>query len=147
VEALPELVDWHRNGILPLGSTLFSDRRCEFLSADFFERVKAPSLNPHAPGKRFHAIVVDIDHSPRHVLHPSHADFYGPEGLRRVASHLLPGGAFALWSNDPPDEAFCASLREAFATGEARVVAFHNPLTGSTASNTVYVARREGAPL
>ena len=29
--------------------------------------------------------MLDIDHSPRHVLHPDHAAFYSLDGLRRIA--------------------------------------------------------------
>jgi hypothetical protein len=75
------------------------------------------------------------------VLHPSHADLYSAEGLHRLASLLRPGGVFALWSDDPPDDAFGTVLAEVFAETSAHVVEFDNPLTGGTSSNTVYVAR------
>ena len=87
-----------------------------------------------------HAVLLDIDHSPRHVLHPSHAAFYTPEGLVALRGHLHPGGVFALWSDDPPDDDFLAVAREVFGSVEAHVVTFANPLTRSTSSNTVYVA-------
>ena len=58
-----------------------------------------------------------------------------------LASHLRPGGVFALWSNDPPDGEFEAVLREVFATAQAHVVAFPNPLRDRDETNTVYVAR------
>jgi hypothetical protein len=48
---------------------------------------------------------------------------------------------FALWSDDPPDEAFLADLASVFPTTHAHVVEFPNPLTGGTSTNTVYVAR------
>jgi hypothetical protein len=47
---------------------------------------------------------------------------------------------FALWSDDPPDGPFLAVLREVFAGADAHVVRFANHLTGSTSTNTVYVA-------
>jgi spermidine synthase len=142
VEALPAVIDWHRRGLVPLGKELRSDPRCELLAADFFLLVQGPGVHPAHPGKRFHAIMVDIDHSPGHVLHPGHAGLYTEAGLRKLASHLLPGGVFALWSNDPPDAQFCSRLAGAFAASEARVVKFHNPLTGGDAANTVYLAQR-----
>jgi hypothetical protein len=98
-------------------------------------------LDPECPNRRFHAILVDIDHSPRHVLHPSHAEFYEAEGLRRLSNHLHPKGVFALWSNDPPDEEFNAKLGEVFSTTKAEVVSFHNPLQDRNATATIYVAR------
>jgi hypothetical protein len=48
---------------------------------------------------------------------------------------------FALWSNDPPDQAYLAVLAEAFAAAEATVVSFDNPLQDRPATNTVYLAR------
>ena len=91
------------------------------------------------PGRRFDAVLVDIDHSPRNLLHPRHAALYQPEGLARLAAHLNPGGVFALWSNDPPDDAFERVLAGAFATSAAHVVTFDNWRGDHDASNTVYI--------
>ena len=140
VEALPVVIDWHRRGLVPLGAGLSADSRCEFLAGDFFARVNSSGIDPRVPDKRFHAILLDIDHSPRHVLHPDHAAFYLPTGLRRLAAHLQPRGVFGLWSNDPPDEIFRATLAEVFCSVEAHLVKFHNPLQDREATNTVYLA-------
>jgi len=140
VEALPVVIDWHRRGLVPLGAGLSADSRCEFLAGDFFARVNSSGIDPRVPDKRFHAILLDIDHSPRHVLHPDHAAFYLPTGLRRLAAHLQPRGVFGLWSNDPPDEMFRATLAEVFCSVEAHLVKFHNPLQYREATNTVYLA-------
>ena len=140
VEALPVVIDWHRRGLVPLGAGLSADSRCEFLAGDFFARVNSSGIDPRVPDKRFHAILLDIDHTPRHVLHPDHAAFYSPGGLRRLASHLRPRGVFGLWSNDPPDEMFRATLAEVFCSVEAHLVKFHNPLQDREATNTVYLA-------
>lgn len=99
-------------------------------------------LDPDTPGRRFHAILLDVDHSPRHVLHPDHAVLYTRTGLTALAELLQPGGVFALWSNDPPDQEFGSVLAEVFTDTAAHVVDFDNPLQGGTAANTVYVARR-----
>jgi hypothetical protein len=64
--------------------------------------------------------------------------------LRLLSHYLLPGGVFALWSNDPPDDDFLRALGEVFASREAHVVRFHNPLLNCEAANTVYVARVAG---
>ncbi|HEX4943603.1 MAG TPA: hypothetical protein VFV55_04570 [Usitatibacteraceae bacterium] len=141
VEALPAVIDWHRRGLVPLGAGLASDLRCEFLNGDFFALVDTPGIDSRDSRRRFDAILVDIDHSPRHVLNASHAAFYRRDGLRRLAAHLRPGGSFALWSDDPPDAEFISELEAVFAAAVAHVVEFANPLAGGTASNTVYVAR------
>jgi spermidine synthase len=143
VDALGEVIDWHRRGLVPLGAGLASDPRCRLVQGDFFAMVGDPvGLDPEAPGRRFHAILLDVDHSPRHVLHPSHAGLYLVEGLRALADRLRPDGVFALWSNDPPDQEFNTVLAEVFVDPQAHVVHFDNPLQGGTSTNTVYVARR-----
>jgi spermidine synthase len=140
IEALGEVIDWHRRGLLPLSDTLTSDPRCHLVHGDFFAKVAGGErFGPDTP-ERLDTILVDIDHTPRHVLHPSHAAFYDPEGQRRLADRLEPGGVYALWSDDPPDADYLAIVEQVFASCEAHVVTFANPLTGGESANTVYVA-------
>lgn len=141
VEALDEVIGWHRRGLLPLSGALTSDARCHFVNADFFATLEAGASFGDA-ALLCHAVLVDIDHSPRHHLHPAHAAFYHLDGLRRVAFRLHPGGVFGLWSDDPPDAAFLAILDDAFASTTTHVVTFPNPHTGGEASSTVYIASR-----
>jgi spermidine synthase len=148
VDALAEVIEWHEQGLLPLGEQLMADPRCRFVAGDFFAMsASSDGLDPGTPGRRFDAVLVDIDHSPQNLLHPNHAALYRPEGLRRLAGHLHPGGVFALWSNDPPNEAFEAVLANVFATSDAHVVTFHNPLQDRDASNTVYIGVKASLPL
>lgn len=141
IDALAEVIDWHQRGLVPLGTRLSSDARCHLMHGDFFALAAGScGLDPKKPGRRFHAILLDVDHSPRHVLHPRHAALYQPAGLRALAEHLHPGGVFALWSNDPPDQQFTSALAEVFAQTAAHVVDFDNPLQGGTSTNTVYLA-------
>lgn len=135
VEYSGPVLDWHRRELLPETVGLATDPRCTLVQDDFFTSMAAP------PQRRYDAILLDIDHTPHHVLHPSHAAFYTAEGLRTMAAHLAPGGVFALWSDDPPDPAFEATLGEVFAEHSAHPVDFPNPITGGTSSNTVYLAR------
>ena len=135
VEALPEVVGWHERGLLPVSHSLVDDPRCRLVTADFFATVGSGVTG----GTTYDALLVDIDHSPRHVLHPSHAAFYTAAGLSRMRSSLSPGGVFALWSDDPPDEAFTIVLASVLDGVRAHVVEFDNFLTGGTSANTVYV--------
>ena len=140
VEALGEVIEWHERGLLPNATELTTDPRCHLVQGDFFAMVAGGDpFGPEAPD-RCHAVLVDIDHTPRHLLHPSHAAFYTSEGLARLASRLHPGGVLGLWSDDPPDPDFLAVAEGAFASCEAHVVAFPNLHTGRDATNTVYVA-------
>jgi spermidine synthase len=140
VEALAEVIEWHERGLLPLSHGLTSDRRCTLVHGDFFAIVADGSSFGPGAGDRHDAILVDIDHTPRHPLHPSHVPFYSPEGQRRLADRLSSGGVYALWSDDPPDADYISVLEQVFASCEARVVTFPNPLTGGESSSTVYLA-------
>jgi spermidine synthase len=141
VDALQPVIEWHQREIVPLGKKLTDDPRTTMLHADFFERAqRAEGFDPDRPGRKFHAVLLDIDHSPRNLLHPGNAAFYQREGLRALVTHLHPGGVFALWSDDPPDDEFLELLGGAFATARAHVVTFPNPLTEAESASTVYVA-------
>jgi spermidine synthase len=141
VDALAEVIEWHQQGLLPLGKQLTDDPRCRLVNGDFFSMSQsADGFDPDMPRRYFDAVLVDIDHSPRNLLHPRHAALYAPEGLATLAAHLNPGGVFALWSNDPPDDAFMSALAGAFETSAAHVVTFDNLQRDGEASNTVYVA-------
>ncbi len=140
IEALGEVIEWHRRGLLPLSDALMSDERCTLVEGDFFAMVATGSSFGSGMRDRSDAILVDIDHTPRRLLDPSHATFYDAEGQRRLADRIRPSGVHALWSDDPPDEAHIAVVERVFASCEAHVVTFPNLLTGGEASNTVYVA-------
>ena len=140
VDALAEVIEWHEQGLLPLGQQLTADPRCRLVHGDFFAMSdSSDGFDLRTPGRRIDAVLVDIDHSPTNLLHPRHAALYTPEGLARLVAHLNPGGVFALWSNDPPDQAFSAVLAGAFATSVAHVVAFDSLQGERDVSNTVYV--------
>ena len=79
IEALGEVIEWHERGLLPLSDALTSDERCALVHGDFFAMLATnSSFAPDAPD-RYDVILVDIDHTPRHLLHSSHAPFYDPE--------------------------------------------------------------------
>jgi spermidine synthase len=142
IEALEAVIGWHRRGLVPLGAELSSDPRCRFVHADFFALADAPEtgFDPAAPGAKFHAVLLDIDHSPRNLLDPRNAAFYRTEGLQRLAAQLHPGGIFGLWSDDAPDADFLNALRMVFTSVRSEVVSFDNPILERQSSSTVYLA-------
>ncbi|MEX0751452.1 MAG: spermidine synthase [Xanthobacteraceae bacterium] len=143
VEALEAVIDWHRQGLVPLGPGLTGDPRCRFVHGDFFAlAASAAGFDPAAPTRRFDAVLVDIDHSPDFLLDPRNAAFYGEEGLSRLAAQLRPGGVFGLWSNDRPDATFTARLGRVFAEACAKEVTFQNPLQDKPFTQTVYLAKK-----
>ena len=134
IDAMEAVIDWHRQGLVPLGAALAGDPRVRLVEGDFFALMAAG-------GPRVHAVLLDIDHSPRAVLNAGNAAFYTVQGLSGVAARLLPGGVFALWSDEPPDPDFEAVMAAVFVDCEAQVVGFDNPLTGGRSSCTIYVGK------
>ncbi len=145
VDIMPAVIEWHQKGLVPLGPVLTADPRCRLVEADFFALAADPTVgfDPAQPGRRFHAVLLDIDHSPDNLLHERHNEFYSVAGLSRLAAHLLPGGVFALWSDDPPEDTFLHDLDEVFDQPESHVVEFHNPILECESASTVYLARRK----
>ena len=93
VEALDAVIEWHERHLLPLASELTTDPRCHLVNGDSFAMVAQGSgFGPQATS-RYHAVLVDIDHTPRRVLHPSHAAFYTPSGLGGVSPTASTQGA------------------------------------------------------
>lgn len=137
IDALPAVIDWHQRELLPVSATLVRDERTTLIHDDFFAVARR---EPGADDRAYDVILLDVDHSPRHTLDPSHADLYTVAGLTALRGHLRPGGVFALWSDDPTDEPFLRDLETVFGAAEAHEVRFANRLTGGTSANTVYVA-------
>ena len=141
VEALDAVIDWHESALLPLGPALTADTRCRFMHGDFFALAASKAgFDQDAPGRRFDAILVDIDHSPDLLLDQQSAPFYQHDGLHRLAAHLHPGGVFGLWSNEGPDDTFTERLAGVFAEARAEQVIFYNPLQNQDFTQTVYLA-------
>ena len=141
IEALPQVIDWHRRGLLPVSESLTSDPRCHLVQGDFFAMVASDDGFGLEVPRTCHAILVDIDHSPSWLLHPSHASFYEQAGLSRLVSLLEPHGVFGLWSDEPPAEDFLAVLDAVFPSVAVHVVPFPNPYAGGESTNSVYVGR------
>ncbi len=141
VEALPEVISWHTREMVPLGRELHNNPCCQLIQGDFFVLAADQGFDPGQPGRRFDAILLDIDHSPRNLIHERHQPFYSQSGLRHLQSFLNPGGVFAMWSDDPPDPEFQSLLDHAFTSPETRVVTFPNPLQDCQSESTVYLAQ------
>jgi spermidine synthase len=139
IEAIPEVVEWHQRHLVPLGKELAA--RSRFAVGDFFAMAaRGGSFEPGRENSRYDAILVDIDHSPRDLLHPTHASFYEVDGLKALADKLVERGVFALWSTDKPDSDFIQKLEQVFDSVEAKQITFANPYQERPATNTVYRA-------
>lgn len=139
VDALAPVIEWHEAGLVPLGESLGQEPRCHLRLGDFFGWFDAP----REPADRYDVVLLDIDHSPRALLHPEHARFYSVEGLARLRDGIAEDGVFAMWSDEGPDPDFIAMLEAVFVNIRAEEVAFDNPLTGGASRCTIYICDRD----
>jgi len=143
IEVMQAVINWHQQGLVPLGHKLVADPRCQLLHADFFKWTTSDySDNEQPVDELYHAILLDIDHSPKHWLNEGNSAFYTEHGLGKLCEKLHYGGVFGLWSNDPPDDDFIKLLGSVFDSSELHEIRFPNPYSGEEASNTVYLAHK-----
>ena len=143
IEYLQPVIDWHRQGLVPLGPEIAADSRCTLVCGDFFALATEPDLgfDESRPGHWYDAILLDIDHTPEALLDPANARFYGPDGLRAMTRQLKPDGVFGLWSDAAADQRFVKALQAVFTTVQEHDIRFPNPFTGGEASNRIYIAQ------
>ena len=139
IDLFQPVIDWHQAGLVPNGEILTADSRCELRQGDFFELART-GFDVHAPERKSHSVLLDIDHSPEHYLDPENRSLYTATGLAQIQKQLRPGGTFALWSNDPASDDFTAHLKSVFGSATAHNVEFPNPYTGATSVNSVSVS-------
>ncbi len=142
IDMFQEVIDWHQNKLVPMGKILSGDKRCEMRNGNFFELART-GFDTSDNERKFDAVLLDIDHSPKHFLDEKNKSFYGAEGLSSLRQQIKTGGAFALWSNDPSDEKFTKHLESIFGTATAQNIEFANPYTNSISVNSIYVAHKK----
>lgn len=136
IEVMEPIIGWHKRNLVPMARALTYDDRCHLELDDFF----AWALDGERDQGALDAILLDIDHTPKHWLTQSNSRFYSLEGLQAMAAKLKPGGVFGLWSDDDPDPEFIALLEQVFDTAKGEQIRFPNPYLGGESTNGVYVA-------
>lgn len=121
VEYLPSVIDWIRDGLVPLSEELSAASQLQLTAGDIYGRLAAE------PRQQFDLIVIDVDHSPSDQLGGADHGFYTPEGLQRAKAHLRPGGVLAVWSY-AESSSFADALRSAFARVHVEPVTALNTL-------------------
>jgi len=140
VEMLDAVADWHDAGLVPLDPPLSADDRCQIVRGDFFALAQSDTgFDAAQPGRQFHAILIDIDHTPDWLLDARSGHFYSEAGLQKLLTHLKPGGLMGLWSDVAPDEAFVQRLSGVFAEAWGEPVTFYNPLQDKHHTQAVYL--------
>lgn len=143
VELIPQVIQWHRDHLLPLGKIVADDPRCILRQGDFFALAARPEAFDAAHPDQLHdAILIDIDHSTTHFIDEASAGFYSAQAIAAITAKLKPGGVFALWSTDPEDPDFVAVLGQSLVDLRVERVEFATPYREQPAFNLVYLGRR-----
>ena len=107
VEFLPQVIDWLRNGLVPLSDELNAATNLVVTPGDVYQRLL------QEPRDLFDLIVIDVDHSPSDQLREEDHSFYSVAGLRNAKAHLRKGGVLAVWSY-AESSSFADALRSTF---------------------------------
>lgn len=143
VDLIPEVIQWHRDHLLPLGKIVADDPRCILREGDFFALAgAAEGFDPAQPQKLHDAILIDIDHSTTHLIKDASASFYSAPAIAAITGKLKPGGVFALWSTDAEDADFVAALSQSLIDVRVERVEFATPYREQPAFNLIYLGRR-----
>jgi len=143
VDLIPQVIQWHRDHLLPLGQIVADDPRCILREGDFFALAGADEGFDPALAHQLHdAILIDIDHSTTHLIDDASAGFYSAKAIAAITAKLKPGGVFALWSTDAEDADFVAALRQSLIDVRVERVEFATPYREQPAFNLIYLGRR-----
>jgi len=138
VEFSSAVIDWMREGRVPLSGELSAEPRAEIVEGDVYRRLALPP-DPKAP--LFDLILIDVDHSPTERLGDAcSAGFYTADGLRAARQHLAPGGVLGVWSY-AESSPFSDALGRVFADVGVEPVTFVNDLIDEETTDWLFFAR------
>ena len=135
VEFVPRVIEWMRDGRLPLSEALQRDPRLSVAHGDVYAELDAPRGDA-----RHDVVLVDVDHSPDEPLGTGNAGFYTEAGLIRAKRHLAPGGVLGVWSY-AEHSPFVDAMHAAFETVETETVTFENDVVGEPETNWLFFGR------
>lgn len=92
-ELLPQIIEWNRECLDGLNDEVLADARTRIVEGDVYERIAAAGK-----GKRYDAILLDVDDGPSSLLQPLNARIYRRQGLQAIKRALTPGGRVAFWA-------------------------------------------------
>jgi spermidine synthase len=122
-EIEPDLVRWHRTGLVPHpapggGDTvrpLLDDNRVDVVVGDVRDVVA------EQPAHAVDLVLLDVDNGPGFLLHESNSAVYGQPFLTACSDLVRPGGVVAVWSASPAP-ALSNAMSSVFATTAVRAV-------------------------
>ncbi len=134
IELFPAVIDFLREGLVPLSSELLADTRLGVREGDVYAMLREPA------SERWDLVLVDVDHSPEDPLGAGNDPFYTASGLSRAKHHLAPGGVLAVWSY-AESSPFVEALRTAFDVVEVVPVSYTNDLVDEEHTDWLFLAR------
>jgi spermidine synthase len=91
-EIEPEVLRWHRDGLVAVNRPALLDPRVQIRIADVRQVLAS------MPGQSLDLVLLDVDNGPDFLVYDSNADLYGSSFLRTCRAVLAPGGLTAIWS-------------------------------------------------
>ena len=134
VELFPAVVDFLKEGLVPLSSELLADARFAVRQGDAYAMLHAQ------PIELWDLVLIDVDHSPEDHLGVGNETFYTRSGLVRAKHHLAPGGILAVWSY-ADSSPFVEALHAAFDLVEVVPVRYVNDLVDEEHTDWLFLAR------
>lgn len=135
IEYLPPVIDWIKQGLVPLSEELNADQRLNIIESDVYKHLAGE------PVKKYDLILIDVDHSPDERLDSNMGFFYTHDGLIQAKNHLNSDGVLAVWSY-AEDSPFADALRRVFDEVRIESVSFdHKYLNNETHTDWLFFAR------
>ncbi|GAA0541426.1 spermidine synthase [Saccharopolyspora subtropica] len=111
VEIEPDLVDWHRRGLVP--ATPIHDDRVTVVIADVADALRAEQT--------YDLVLLDVDNGPGFLVYDSNSALYRRDFLALCRDRLTPRGTAAIWSAAEAPE-LCAAIAEVFGGCDERTI-------------------------
>ena len=134
-ELNPVIVKWCCGPLAALTNGAVNDPRVAVEIADVASLIRNSAMN--GKDNRFDAIILDLYEGPFEAAKERGDYLYGDTALAMSGSALMPGGVFAVWSEDP-DKAFERRLVHAGFSFKR-----HRPGRGNR--HVVYIAKKPGS--
>jgi len=131
-ELNPVVVRWCQGPVAPLTGGAVNDPRVTIEIADVASMIRNSAMK--GGDNRFDAIILDLYEGPFEAARERGDYLYGDHALKMSGSALMPGGVFAVWSEDP-DRAFERRLVRAGFSFKR-----HRPGRGNR--HVVYIAKK-----
>lgn len=104
-ELLPTIVDWNREFLGDVNGKLLDDPRVNIHIGDVAELLTQTGEN------RYHAILLDVDNSPKPFVQSENSGLYNSRGIAQAQAALQPKGRVVYWSAHE-DRAFAKALKK-----------------------------------